>query len=58
MAEQNHSKEPKAEQPKAKQKKNPDDRDLAAGRLATDKTPGKGKPDKEEGVGTVQNQKR
>ena len=35
-----------------------DDKDRQAGKPAEDKAPGKGKPDREEGVGTVQNQKR
>lgn len=34
------------------------DRELETGSVAADTTPGKGKPDKEEGVGTTQNQKR
>jgi hypothetical protein len=54
MAEARQAREPKADT----KKKIQDDKELAAGRLAAEKTPGKGTPDKEEGVGTVQNQKR
>jgi hypothetical protein len=35
-----------------------DSQEPATGNLPADKVPGKGKPDKQEGVGTVQNQKR